>query len=583
MSGKDQASPLQPSTLPPHQHSPHQPKPSLSPTLGSKDWNILQREVMTDTLTAMPAPSSSVRPNVISPKIKELLAHWSQVIARNEVQIARLGPQVDIGVVRQTLQYKFNRMLVYWRMFRLRDLPPEIILNIFHLIVWSTTHPSDGVKQRLRLTWVCKTWRRLMIDDPMLWNAIWFHDAPPYERSWEWFHRAGSSRLDIRLNEVDPKWTTVQDSPKITGQQMSDILDKLFTKLSQIRMLVVIVDSWSPALTVLQKLQSAGNAGTPINIERLEIHRSGLPYIWLGPGFDVQNQPYPAVLFGGQTNSLRYLCLSGLHIDFNDTPLSNLTTLDLRHIAIESSPTLKRFREVLQNCPNLDKLTLDGCGPQLEERRFDHTPVLLPNLKILTLGSFNLSFACFVVAQIDAPRVRDLTLMSMLGSDYIPLIAMLKGRFTQVRILTLYNMELQMNLVGKRTFVRWLDTMPEIGYARFARMNPEVLNLFAENPVNYRVPNEGERKAVAATCHVLCPKFQCMEVQAMPAEAIAKLCRLRKGVGVPMKKLYLNTPWAQKLSTEQLKALQQEATLFIAPLGANTEEENKLLTEGWTQ
>lgn len=572
------ADPAQPST--PIPHRPHEP---LSPTPGSKAYANLQRQIMKDTLAAMPEPIPGSRPE-LRPKIQERVDKWSQTIAFGEAQIRALGPQVDFGLLRTTLQLQCNRTLVYWRLFRFMDLPPEIISNIFHLLVWSTNHPSEGVRQRLYLTWVCKAWRRLMVEDPMIWNAIWFHDAPPYERSWEWFKRAGSARLDIRLNEVDPKWSGVRDSPKFTAPQISVILDKLFTKLSQIRMLVIIVDNWPPGLTVLQKLQTAGNAGIPINIERLEIHRTGMPYVWIGPGFDTQGHRDPAVLFGGQTRHLQYLCLSGIHIDFSDTPLSNLTTLDLRHIAIDASPTLKRFREILQNCPNLDKLTLDGCGPQPEEKWFDHAPVELPNLKIFTLGSFNLSFACFIVAQVDAPRVRDLTLMSMAGSDYTPLIAMLTRKFKQVRILTLYNFELEMNPVGKRTFVRWLDSMPEIGYARLARIKPEILNMFAENPMNYRMSLQGgstTSDAVAPARHVLCPKFQCMEVQALPAATIAEFCRLRKGVGIPMKKLYLNTPWAQSLTHEHLKLLQQEVTLYIAPMGANTEEENKLLLEGW--
>ena len=539
---------------------------------------------MKDTLATMPEPIPGGARG-LHPKTKEQLETWSKTIAFGEAQIRRLGSQVAFGLLRATLQCQFNRTLVYWRMFRLMDLPPEVISNIFHLVVWSANHPSEGVKQRLRLTWVCRAWRRLTIEDPMIWNAIWFHDAPPYERSWEWFKRAGTTRLDIRINEVDPKFTGIPDSSKFTAEQMSNVLDKLFTKLPQIRMLVVIVDNWPPALTVLQKLQTAGNAGIPIHIERLEIHRSGVPYVWIGPGFDTQGHRDPAVLFGGQTCHLQYLCLSGIHIDFNDTPLSNLTTLDLRHIAIGASPTLKRFREILQSCPNLDKLTLDGCGPQPEEKYFDHTPVELPNLKIFTLGSFNLSFACFIVAQIHAPRVRDLTLMTMVGNDYIPLIGMLTWKFKQVRILTLYHIELHMNtVVGKRTFVRWLDSMPEIGYARLARLKPDILKMFAENPINYRMSVEAGSatpEAVTPAHHVLCPKFQCMEVQALPAPTIAEFCRLRKNIGIPMKKLYLNTPWAQSLTHEHLKLLQQEATLFIAPVGANTEEENKLLSEGW--
>lgn len=552
----------------------------LSPIPGSRGYRNLQLQIVKETLAAVSEPTRGRKDSY--PNMKEVIDTWSRAITFGESQMAQLGPRVDPALLRTTLQLQFKRSLVYWRMFRFMDLPPEIISNIFHLVVWSASHPLEGVRQRLRLTWVCGVWRRLMIEDPMIWNAIWFHDAPPYERSWEWFKRAGSARLDIRLNEVDPQHTSIRDPPKFTAQQMSDILDRLFTKLSQIRMLVVIVELWPPALTVLQKLQTAGNAGVPINIERLEVHRCGMPYLWIGPGFDTQGHRDPAVLFGGKTHSLRYLCLSGIHIDFDDTPLSNLTTLDLRHIAMESSLTLRRFREILQNCPNLDKLTLDGCGPQPEPRWFDHAPVELPNLKIFTIGSFSLSFACFIVAQVHAPRVRDLTLMTLTGGDYIPLIGMLTRKFTQVRILTLYNVHLELSGVGKRAFVRWLDTMPEIGYTRLARMKPEILYLFAEDPMHYRKPSEKPGSETALPIrHVLCQKLQYMEVQALPPATIAEFCRLRRSRGTPIKKTYLNTPWADGLTPDDIKLLQHETTLYIAPVGSNTAEENMLLSEGW--
>ncbi|KAF9225470.1 hypothetical protein BS17DRAFT_730978 [Gyrodon lividus] len=576
----------QPSPQPPAQSlaqsSVQRPTVPLSPMPGSREYAKLQMQIMKETLLNMaePSPGETDRHPLVIP----VLEQWTRMIEYGEDQIARFGPRVDLALLRKTVQLQFNRTLVYWRMFRFMELPPEIISNILHLVVWSTGHPSEGVKQRLRLTWVCRAWRRLLVEDPTIWNAIWFHDAPPYERSWEWFRRAGSARLDIRLNEVDPKWAQVQDKHKFTAQQMSDILDKLFTKLSQIRMLVVIVDNWPPALTIIQKLQTAGNAGVPISIERLEIHRAGSPYVWIGPGFDTKGHRDPAVLFGGQTRHLKYLCLSGIHIDFNDTPISNLSTLDLRNIAMDCSPTLKRFREILRNCPRLDKLTLDGCGPQPEEKSFDHVPVDLLHLKTLVLGSFGLPYACFAVSQINAPRVRDLTLTGLTGSDYTPLITLLTPKFKEVRILTLYNTQLEMNPVGKKTFVRWLESMPEIGYARIARMKLAVLEMFAQNPMHYHSSSEDgpSSEAVTTTRRVLCPKFQYVEVQGLPTTTIAEFCRLRKEVGVPMKKIYLNTPWAETLTPENLTVLQREATLYIAPLGANTQEENELLSEGWT-
>jgi hypothetical protein len=39
----------------------------------------------------------------------------------------------------------------------------------------------------------------------------------------------------------------------------------------------------------------------------------------------------PAGLFGGQTRTLKYLCLSRIHIDWNATPMSNWHMTSLQH------------------------------------------------------------------------------------------------------------------------------------------------------------------------------------------------------------------------------------------------------------
>ncbi|KIJ66273.1 hypothetical protein HYDPIDRAFT_186700 [Hydnomerulius pinastri MD-312] len=573
----------QPSTLPHTAHAPTHTQPQssrapLAPMPGTREYALLQTQVMKECLDGMaePSPGESDR----QPRVYQAVEQWTRLINYGEAQIVMHGPRVDPALLRKTVQLQFFRTLVYWRMFRFSDLPPEIISNIFRLVVWSTPQPQDAVTQRLRLTWICRTWRQQAIGDATLWNAIWFRDAPPYERSLEWFKRARTARLDIRLNEIDPKWTKNEDNHKFTAEQMSDLLDILFTKIAQIRMLVVIVDNWPPALTVIQKLQAAGNAGMPINIERLEIHRMGTPYVWIGPGFDTKGHRDPAILFGGQTRALKYLLLSGIHIDWNETPLFNLTTLDLRNMAMDVAPTLSRFREILRNCPRLEKLTLDGCGPQPEEKPFLHAPVDLPHLKALVLGSFSLPYACFAVAQVNAPHVRDLTLMSLNGNDYTPLITQLTSMFKEVRILTLYGVEIEMSPLGKRTMVRWLDAMPLMGYARIAKMRLEVLKMFAEDPKNYRHPSVVNQSATSnAPPSVLCPRFRYMEVQAIPPAALVEFCRARKALNMPFQKIYLNTPWAQTLTEDHLKALRSEAMLYIAPVGSNTPEENRLLAE----
>jgi len=480
---------------------------------------------------------------------------------------------------------RFKRNIFYWRTFRMNDLPPEIITHIFRISVWSTGTPADGTHIRLLLTSVCRKWRRLMIEDCTIWSAIWFRDPPPYSRSLEWFKRAGGAPLDIRINEHDANWKSKdddwrykEDDHRFTAEQMEELIDKIFVKVSQIRMLVLVVDNWPPALVVLHKLHEAAEAGNVINMERLEIHRMGQPFVWLGSGFELKGRRSPVVLFGGQTQSLKYLCLSGVHIDWNMTPLSNLSTLDLRKIAMNVAPTLERFREVLLACPRLHKLSLDGAGPQPVPKRLDHEPVDLPHLKVLVIGDFSMIYSCYVLSQFKACNVRDLTLMNLIGEDYAPMIIGITGRFKQLRLLTLYTVKIDPTEMSKKAMVRFLYAMPYLSYLRVASMKWHVMETFNEDPRDYGLGRDTATHTFPETRVVLCPRLQTIEFQQMSGKNIAQWATKRKELGAPLTRAYVNSPYVGQVTAAEATMIQKVVGLYIAPLGSTTPEEKELAT-----
>ncbi|KAI6047926.1 hypothetical protein EDC04DRAFT_3101533 [Pisolithus marmoratus] len=546
--------------------------PGISvPLPGTPGYAALQTKVIKDTLSSAPEPTPESRLTVPSP---HLWAKWTEEIRNGEQRMRELGSQVHPSVIYRTIHFRFLQIWTHWRTFRLHDLPPEIITNIFRFVVWSNGNPAEGVMQRLWLTWVCRLWREVAIGDATLWNAIWFRDPPPYERSFTWFERAGAAPIDVRLDERNVQWEQNEDQHVFTAQQMSDLLDRLFVKLPQIRMLVVIVDNWPPAITVLRKLQTAGNDGIPINIKRLEIYRMGKPLVWLGPGFDNDGHRDPPVLNGGQTRMLDHLCLAGVHIDWNETPLRNLTTLDLRSMPINVAPSLDRFRAILGECPMLNRLALDGSGPRPVERPFDHIPVDLLHLKTLVLGSFSLPYACFIVSQINAPHLLDLTLMALAGADYVPLIKLLTPKFTEVRLLTMYSVQVEMTPMGKVAMARWFLSMPDLAYARIAQLKANVLKLLLDDPCKYRQLNHADDYPAG---DVFCPNLKTLEVQAMPYATVVDFCRRRKEMDLPITKIYLNPPWAHTLPPQAVMELRSVSSVYVAPVGTNTAEENELL------
>ena len=92
----------------------------------------------------------------------------------------------------------------------------------------------------------------------------------------------------------------------------------------------------------LAKLRDAGVA--PARLERFELYRTSRPRLWIGPHFEPEEHREPIALCNGSVlPKLNYLCLNGVHIDWNVTHISNLTVLDLRRLAMECNPTLYQF------------------------------------------------------------------------------------------------------------------------------------------------------------------------------------------------------------------------------------------------
>ena len=536
------------------------------------------RAFMKDALSKQPEPKLD-DPD-LTQKIRSHTALLFEQIQRLEAMKQRMEPAVSTELETSLVRLRALRNLVYWRIFRINDLPPEILANIIRYVVWSSTKPDVGVKYRLWLTWVCRHWRTVAISDFTLWNAIWFRELPPYEQSFTWLERAGTAPLDLRINERDELWNNEEDHHRFTGEQMGWLLDRLFTKLPQIRMLIIIVDTWPPALVALDRLRQAGTAGVRMSMERFELHRAGTPYRWIGPGYQPDNHRNPIPLFGGQeVPSLKYLSLNGIHIDWIKSPLANLTTLDLRRMALDVSPALTRFREILQNCPNLIKLALDGAGPMLDSTNIhDLKPIELPRLLVLVIGDFSLTYANYVMINISAPYVRDLTLMNMNGEDYSPFLTTITSCFKEVRILTLYTIEVDQSPGNQEILVKWLESMPQLGFLRIAQIRRHVLEAFLRvtrtkdepyPPTSPGTPSPSDQ--------IICPKLDVIEYQNIHADEILWFGSGRKALGIPLRKIYVNSPWVSSITTEQQSALRNLSDLFITATGASTPEEIDLM------
>ncbi|KAJ7492470.1 hypothetical protein FB451DRAFT_1078552 [Mycena latifolia] len=494
------------------------------------------------------------------------------VIARQIEEVQRdIHPRkLPEEVQAQLLFARQSYMLRYFRTFRVNDLPTEIISNILRFVVWdSMKRPVDA---RLRVTWTCRRWREIALADSTLWNAIWFRGAGSrIERAWAWFDRARQAPLDIRIDadpsgeDADSESTTIldlSDHPTMSANDMRQMLLRLFTKISTIRMLIVVVDDWKSALTVLELLGESGPTGVP-TLQRFELHRGGTK------NEDRKSLTWPNVvptpfLGGAVAPSLAYLSLNGVPIDWSRSILENLTTFDIRRLPASHSPDAARFREVLRNCPRLAKLSMDGAGPKFEEQDTDNLqPVELPYLRTLVIADFSRPYAMFLFSQFSAPNVNDLTLMNLCGEDYLPLFLQLTSTFPKVRLLTTYSIQFNVSPAGMHAMTRWLESMPLLTYLRVANVANQFFGTF------FRAHAGGGSTPAA-------PRLAVVDCQSLDPTIIVRFAQDRHRFGKPLHKMYVSEELGERLENEQIKALTSICILAKLPKGATTPEEEAL-------
>lgn len=462
-------------------------------------------------------------------------------------------------------------------------------MKIFQYVAWSTHEVHLAALYRLRLTWVCKHWRDAAIGDMFLWNSIWFRDPPPYNRSLAFLDRAGTAPLDLRINERNEQWYkdhmhdddgSSEDDHPYTAEMISALMDRILVKIHLIRTLIIVLDTWPPALVVLAKLRDAGVA--PARLERFELHRTGRPWLWIGPRFEPEEYREPIPFCDGRVvPKLNYFCLNGIHTDWNLAHFSNLTVLDLRRLAMECNPTLYQFRDVLRACPNLSKLALDAAGPRWLRKDVVYTglpPINLPNLTIFVIGDINVNYSLYCLEMFTAPNVIDLTILNMTGGDYGNLIESLTSRFPEVRVLTMYTVELDDTVMNKRRLIHWLKSMPKISFLKVAQLKRHILRAFLEDPRQW----DGSVVDIFAPKTEMipvCPKLEVLEYQSMSLDLVSMFVQGRKQLSASLKKLYIISAWFSAMTVEDKNHLAGMLPVYQFVPGMPSPEEMEMRQE----
>ena len=367
-------------------------------------------------------------------------------------------------------------------------LPNELLSYIFHLIA------NDSVENHLwslPISHVCLKWRQVALSNGALWARIVL-TFPISDRKLScvntWLSRSSTAPLDILLDVRDPEWGWKEDNHKFRLEHMQSIMQMLIAHVERWQIVEMRADTWAPICTFLW--HSRGARAAPA-LEKLSLSRCNAYLTSRDQTFQPTSLRRPIKLFGDiALGRLREVSLVGVHIDWSDPPLKNLTHLIFQYHAHDVMPTLEQFQRILLACPTLLHLSIIGWGPILNGSS-DQEPTAILGLPILTRFSFGFmdtEYATRLLSLLDFPCLTQFKLEDISKFvdpldplDVSPLLEWFTTTFqtsfysTRLPLSRIRVMELHGVDTNRKTFSDFLQQLTSLHHLGFYNIDDEIV------------------------------------------------------------------------------------------------------------
>ena len=274
--------------------------------------------------------------------------------------LSAVDNEIDTCTARQPTRSLLSR---HNALVLISTLPPELLSRIFHFNAHN--EPPFG-KQKLgwiRVTHVCRHWRRVALDDSSLWARI--EEVPP-RAQWisEMLVRARSAPLTIDVLGTPSPEILLTFPPHISHTRELRLRGLSMLHFHSIR------DICSSEAPILERFELGVSIAGPVTFRQLA----------------------GTTLFNGQALKLRTLSLSQIIIPWSLIPRGQLTQLQIHlfrgifYPDFSSPNDLNQLIDLLINSPDLEVLTLESCLPAMLSQVSHGQLIHLPCLSRLCLG-----------------------------------------------------------------------------------------------------------------------------------------------------------------------------------------------------
>ena len=299
-------------------------------------------------------------------------------------------------------------------------LPDELLILIFTQCITAQHEILCHYPIYLSFSQVCRDWRTLALNTPMLWTRPDFR-WPLWAK--EMLQRSQDAPLDI-------KYRVPSGSPCPDPESQGAIVEALsnISRVANLSLrLIPAFDEWQP----LDSLEKPAPILHTLSI-RFYAHSA------------LEEDPFPEQVLGGHAPSLRKLTIEGCHFGRTYPLMKNLTFLSLRthdrplQSPCSLCPTTAQMREILSSMPDLQVLRLHNTVPFHDPAAtsYDSSPIKLSRLRSVELAS-PVSNCTNLLSMITFPASAEIRLFCLTKGtedDYISLFSSLSRLYSNASV-----------------------------------------------------------------------------------------------------------------------------------------------------
>ena len=424
-------------------------------------------------------------------------------------------------------------------------LPNELLSYIFSLLM--ALHGQDPSSART-LSHVCSGWRRVSLSTGSLWTRINIA-LPLNERQQKWaeiyLNRSIPYSLEILIDVRDPNWDWNEENHSATWQAMIPTIHLLIPHSQRWRKFEMLTDNWEPIFTFL--FYTKAKLIAP-KLEVLSLSRCNAYLAAIGQAFHPERLRAPIRLLGGlesALDSLTTVILVGVHVEWQNSVLRNLSRLELKYQSSDVMPNVEQFRRIVEDSPTLGSLAIVGWGPILDlSETYPEGMFLFPALKELTFGFVDVNYATRLLSLFHVPSLQLLVLEDINpvvspinGENATPLLDLISSTSSitptttpspllPIHISAVSHLELRWIRAENRAFSDFFKKLVHLRYLSYVNMLDDAVDcLCRSTPIDDRA---------------LCPQLAELHCVDVNPDALIRLARSRR--------IDVDPRWLQKIS-----------------------------------